>query len=269
MAGRLDDLDVNAILSLQHYVRQRTVPLLLRRGDGECELLGTGTLAELSGRKFIITARHCVNGRPLQNLIVPEKPADVAVLKPVQGVVVSAPATDEIDVAIIDVSETWMSIQLSDGWQFVKDADVGNYTASDAFLIVGFPEELMRRVSDGVAGPPVMIITGMIAGAPASAENVQPGLDRFFRYARESRVLGGGDAPSLDLHGVSGAAVWQYTPQPDVAFWSPGKCLQMLAVEHACKHDEYVRAHDWRMVTMIVEKVVAGLVEVRSPDQPS
>ena len=112
-----------------------------------------------------------------------------------------------------------------------------------------------------------MIITSMIAGIPPGVENAKTGLDRFFHYARESKKLGGGTVSSIELPGVSGAAVWQYTPLADAGLWSPARCLQMLAVEHAYKLCEYVRGHDWRAVMMIVGKVAAGETEVRTPDE--
>ena len=84
MSGRLEHLDESAIAALQFYIQQRTVPLLLRQDDGEYELLGTGTLAELLGRKFIVTARHSVVGRPLEKLHLPEAPAEVSTLKPLR-----------------------------------------------------------------------------------------------------------------------------------------------------------------------------------------
>jgi hypothetical protein len=256
MTGRIQDHTGGEINAIQLFITQRTVPLLLDRKNGTFEMLGSGTLAELSDRKFIVTARHSVAGKSLQDLALPVSPANKSALQTLGGIVMSMPTTDKVDIAVIDVSNTWLASQPSDGWQFITEANVGQFSAANAFLIVGYPIALMKATSGEISGPPMMVITGMISGAPTSVSDYEPGLDRFFLYGPKSETLDGKTVESIALPGVSGAAVWQYTPFEGAGMWSPDKCLQMLAVENAYKADEYVRAHDWRMVLEIVHKAL-------------
>ena len=109
MSGRIQDHTGGEINAIQLFIKQRTVPLLLDRKDGTFEMLGSGTLAELSSRKFIVTARHSVAGKPLQDLALPESPANKSALRTLGGIEMSMPVTDKIDIAVIDVSNTWRS----------------------------------------------------------------------------------------------------------------------------------------------------------------
>src|SRR5271165_5426753 len=109
MSKRIQDQTGAEINAIQLFIKQRTVPLILDLRNGTFEMLGSGTLAELSGRKFIVTARHSVAGKPLQDLVLPASPANKSELQTLGGIEMSMPDTDKVDIAVIDVSNTWLA----------------------------------------------------------------------------------------------------------------------------------------------------------------
>ena len=118
-------------------------------------------------------------------------------------------------------------------------------------MIVGYPKPKMLPSGRDINGPPVMVLTRLLREVPASAmepENkgaevfpVNKGVDLFFECQREATNLIGEPEEMIALEGISGTSVWQYTDFKG-SIWSPERCVRIVAVESACKKEEYIRA---------------------------
>src|SRR5215213_2676763 len=89
----------------------------------------------------------------------------------------------------------------------LDNVDVSASTTS--VWVVGYPASRVSIVDKRLVAEPTTVLTERLREVPAKARPpVHDGLDLFYEYARTAHLLGKGEALTPELHGVSGAAIW-------------------------------------------------------------
>ena len=106
-------------VAIERFALNVTMPIFLEVGDSG-GLLATGTLFKVSGRTFLITARHVFDGLPdLTRLAFPENPIRGGLFT-FGSFTVLKPTEDYIDVAAVELESAETIARLDANWQFLS-----------------------------------------------------------------------------------------------------------------------------------------------------
>lgn len=224
----------------------RTVPVLC---DGDAvDQVGTGTLFDLDGRLFFVTAGHIFDDIKPQNLSLPTNPMS-SDLQTLGAHTLYRPREIHIDIAVLELLEHTIVEKLRAGWHVLTLANIAPCAEQATFVICGYPSCLVRRRGERLTGTLISAYTERFRGIPPNAKKpVDPNLDLFFHYDHSADDVFGNEIATPHLGGTSGSSVWQYIEPPADRFWSVDKSLKVVGIQAAFVEGEYARAVNWTYV---------------------
>ena len=248
-------------------MRSASIPLIFKYGDIYFSA-GTGTLFEISGRHFIITARHVFDRHDPTRLAYPEHP-DQTVVRTVGISRLVKPDTDQIDVAVIEILEDVTKQKLTTGWKFLTLNNVAPATNNGIFALMGYPSELSTQKEKWKPASGIIYFSNRMMLAPHGASNLNPDIDLFFEYDAVVIKEGSEEVQAPDLTGTSGGAIWELGDL-EGGIWAPGKVLKVVGVQSAQLKKQYFRAVSWAAVASIFGQMEEDLrTAIRQVLEPS
>lgn len=132
-----DDLIQQAFNAVYGLARRTTVPFIVEMGD-QAESVGTGTLIEVNGRYFIVTAEHIAQYIAQCELGIPigGHRSEIWVLG--SGLIKDV---RKYDVAVFRIEDEASVARLKEGWEFLKPENVhlGTLPKDIPIFLYGFP----------------------------------------------------------------------------------------------------------------------------------
>jgi hypothetical protein len=210
--------------AIQKFILKSTIPILVEREDGKPSPVGTGTLVAIDARHFIITARHLFEDdwSALEHLAVPDA-LDSDSYTRLLSLVCSTSKNGEIDIAILEITNTESIREIKATWNFLTLENVDVSASAKNVRIVGYPGSKYSIVGKRLVADPVTVLTERLSNTPKAARQpVYEGLDLFYAYGQRVQLLGTGEATTPELYGMSGTAVWDVSRQPAAGdLWLP------------------------------------------------
>ncbi|VVD63011.1 hypothetical protein PPN31114_00201 [Pandoraea pneumonica] len=194
------NLRLTEAVAFEKFAMRSTVPLFLNWDGRGVALVGTGTLFEIAGRFFIVTALHIFAGfaeAHFQELAFSDDPID-GNLHTFGSTTIAKSVPDHHDVAVVELLDQTTIGKLRTGWRFLTLDNVGLPTSTlrdGALLLAGYPRS-DHSPEDGwvangkVRGRFVSAYSQRIPTIPANAD--QPadlGIDIFCDYGRTATTL--------------------------------------------------------------------------------
>lgn len=243
------------IMAIERFALNVTMPILIDI-NGTAQLLATGTLFEIEGRVFVITARHIFDDVPdLTTLAYPANPIKGG-LHTLGSFEILKPKEEHIDVAAIELKSPETISNLRAGWKFLSLSNVASAspeTADRAFFLSGYPASLAKISDSLVKGAFTTAYTQRIPVIPKEAKApVSPDLDIFFDYGHDATSLSGNPVTTPELPGTSGASVWELKPVLD-GVWTPEAATRVVGIQSSYIHSKYFRAKNWLAVAKVLE----------------
>ena len=248
-------LSSNEATAIERFALNATMPILIDVG-GTTHLQATGTLFEIEGRVFVVTARHIFDDVPdLTTLAYPENPVKGG-LYTLGSFEVLKPKEEHIDVAAIELKTPETISNLRAAWQFLSIKNVApasSETEDGTFFLSGYPVSLAQSSHSWVKGAFVTAYTQRLPTVPKEAKApVSPELDIFFEYGHEATSLSGQAVKTPKLPGTSGASVWKLMPVINKV-WTPEAATRVVGIQSTYFHSNYFRAKNWWAVAKVLE----------------
>ena len=249
--------------AIEKFCLNVTIPILLETPDG-ARLHATGTLFEIAGRRFIITARHIFDGLPdLKKLAFPENPSKGG-LHTFGSFHLARPTEEHFDVAVMELQDDATIKKLVSHWQFLSLDNVAlpSNTLSDGlFFLAGYPASLTKNTAGWVHGAFATVYTQRLDSVPIEAEKpVIADLDMFFEYGKDATPITGKHLQTPELPGTSGTSVWEYRHLV-TGVWSPESTTRVVGVQSSYIHTKYFRAKNWRAVAEVIKRIDQHLAD--------
>lgn len=217
-------MDVNTIfqqfmLASQNYIQNRTAAVYLELTPQET-FVGSALCIAIEGRTFIATAAHNFDGLSSRGRVTvfSANRSSAVPLAVIAGNYRSNRAADTPDVAWLEIDQS--SAASSDLVGIHVESILMNHQldSSFAYLITGFPRDLMRESKIGnhtnIVLPLVLYMTGI-------SPHGNSGDDIVLDYQRQG-IGPNGFGTMSEPHGMSGGGIWlipSSTENPSV--WSP------------------------------------------------
>lgn len=254
-------LSVEEASAIERFALNVTIPILIDIG-GRTALLATGTLFEIDGRVFIITARHIFDDIPdLTKLAYPDSPIKGG-LHTLGSFEIFKPKEEHIDVAAVELRTPKTLNNLCAAWQLLTLNNVAapsSDLSDGAFFLSGYPASLTKEAEGWLKGTFATAYTQRLPDVPKeAAAPVFENLDLFFEYGHDAISITGKPVATPELPGVSGASVWELKP-PSEGMWTPEKLTRVVGIQSAYVHSKYFRAKNWLAVAQVLELVDARL----------
>ncbi|MCW8932661.1 MAG: hypothetical protein OQL19_20800 [Gammaproteobacteria bacterium] len=249
--------------ALEHFVLKVTIPLLIDNEEYPV-LHATGTLFEIQGRYFIITARHIFKDITDPKLLAyPESPQKGRIYT-LGTLEIFKPTEEHIDVAAIELKSSETIEILRKNWQFLSLDNVAQLSAqtedSHVFLS-GYPAQLTNNSEGWVKSKFSTAYTQRIPDVPTYADKpIIEGMDHFFDYGKEATSITGEVVNTPKLPGTSGASVWELKESTGI-IWSPESAARVIGIQSSYTHSKYFRAKNWLAVAKVLEKVDVNIAE--------
>lgn len=250
--------------AIEKFVLKVSIPIFLENGKSG-GLHATGTLFKISGRSFIITARHVFDGlndkHALSRLAYPEKPfhSDLYTLGQFN---LLRPSDKHLDVAAVELLCPETIGRLEENWRFLGLENVAapSVASSDGkFFVAGYPVSLTSVNKAGwTQGKLATAYTVRLPDVPVEAEPPVTGeLDLFFDYGHDAKSVTGELVKTPELPGVSGASVWELKPVQEI--WTPEAATRVVGIQSSYIHSKYFRAKSWWAVARLLEEADESL----------
>ncbi len=241
--------------AIERFTLSVTVPILYDKGDS-APVFATGTLFEIDGRFFIITARHVLdNIHDSTKLVYPESPLQ-GQLFTLGSIEIYKPKEEHIDIAVMELKNLETIQRLKTNWKFLSLNNVSSpseVSGDGAFFVSGYPQALTEADNSRTKSKFVTAYTQRMPSAPAEAKYVIPELDLFFVYEEQAISVSGATVSTPELPGVSGASIWELRSTSGI--WSPEKVARVVGIQSAYIHSKYLRATRWWAVAKVLEQV--------------
>jgi hypothetical protein len=256
----LGQLYRGAIDAMNSVADRATVPLLLREGD-LAGIQGTGTLFEIEGRHYIVTAQHVIAG--MASLAVP-----VADHESIRWLAVDQTASNaHADVAVIRLGAPMVD-ELRGSRDFLTLDHVSFEPMPEGcqFLVYGYPKKAFRQDGLKIFSRPMGYLTlehpGPIDPAFPYDPPYDPALEFMLEYGSRAKNLQTGETeeapPPSGFEGVSGCSVWGI-PDPAAptadAIWSPRTAAKIVAIQVSVLRHEWIRCRRWCAVTKLIAEL--------------
>ena len=240
-----------AVHAVEALARRATVPFVVEKDD-QAESVGTGTLFEIEGDHFIVTAEHVGRDIARYELGVPCGPDRREIWFLGDGVVTKS---EKYDVAVYRIDNPQSVATLKQAWEFLTldNIELSAPTVDTNFLLHGYPTDLSPKTDDVIAAAPVAAVTTSYTGPttnfPIAARPYDPRIDLLLNHPMRTVDLktgAGVDAP--DLRGISGCSVWTVAlpHQCDAnQVWSPRAAAKIVAVEASVRAGHWIRCTRW------------------------
>ncbi|WP_143016488.1 hypothetical protein [Paraburkholderia phenazinium] len=263
-----DHMDKTSLI--EQFTQSVTVPIIFDHAEKGSATYASGSLFEIGGRYFLITARHIfepLSDEYRRQLAYPGDRRGGA-LYTFGNFDLCLPTEEHIDVAAMELKSPETIGQLKKGWQFLSLANVGRPEMANPgaeYLLAGYPsdDEKHAWVREGnIKGRFLQAYSHMLPQAPAHAEKpVVKELDLFFDYAKTaSEKRSGNQVQTPDLRGTSGCSVWQFV-ESDNKVWTAESNMRVIGIQSGFLHTEFFRAKNWWAVAKVLEQVDASLAE--------
>jgi hypothetical protein len=257
--------------AIEKFVLNVTIPIVLETGD-EARLHATGTLFQLAGRQFVITARHIFSDlSDWTKLAFPEAPLKGR-LNTFGNFNLSRPREESFDIAIMELLDDETIEKLKDGWQFLSLDNVAlpsTITPDGSFFLSGYPTSLTKMVNGWLHSTIATVYTQRITNVPPKVNPpIIPGLDLCFEYGHEATCITGKKVQTPKLHGASGASVWEYKPVPS-SVWTPESVTRVVGVQSGYLHSKLFLAKNWWTVSkalVMIDHKIAQAVQSKLHD---
>jgi hypothetical protein len=243
MPSEQEVMQALAVHAIEQFVSTFTIPIMyeFQGGDG---ILGTGTLFEIGGKYFIVTASHLFDPEDFrtefqeefdpQKLACPDRRSRIPAQPTTFGEFDLCRAVQtgfDHDVAFLELKAAEKIERLKSGWTFLTLDQVGLPTQEELHFLAGYPVALVRREREFYSGPLAVLRTIRLPQPPEGArEPIDARFDFFFKYGTQVHV-GGDDKvmESLRLQGASGGSLCQLvlTEEP---LWMPTKAIRIVAI---------------------------------------
>ena len=234
-----------------------TVPIFRETHDG-AELLASGTLFEVAGLKFVITARHIFDVVSDPKKLAYAESRSKGDMHTFGNFQIGKPTEKHFDVAVMALQSNETISKLKAGWRFLslENVSVPSSSASDgSILLAGYPCARTQKSDRWLRGSFLAVYTQRFLKPPSEAEEpINPGLDLFFDYAREATSITGTPVATPELEGCSGASVWEYR-RSSSPIWTAESAVRVVAVQSAYVHSKYFRAINWLAVAKVLEMI--------------
>ncbi|SEE27230.1 hypothetical protein SAMN05444161_5293 [Rhizobiales bacterium GAS191] len=255
------------IRAIEAFISKSTIPLLIKK-EGKLILLGTGTLFRVSGRFFIITARHLLDAprEGIDVFVVPDSQIGPKITQ-LQRISYSAPDTEDIDVGAFEILDGESIQAIQQNWNFLTLDNVRIDGFGAPLWIYGYPVERSDLDSVPFRIESISIVTELLEGVPAGAsEPIREGLDFFLVHSKtglEVAIRNPADVPKEGktprLRGVSGASVWYVDQPPIEGIWGPERVTKAVAIQVSVAHGNFVRVQSWVAVAILMSMIDAEL----------
>jgi hypothetical protein len=249
----------HALEAAKLFAAKVTVPVCY--GKAFPEPIGTGTLIRVANRLFIVTAAHVIEGLDLSLLAVPSAPQDGLPLG-ISGMLLRPPPAlrDEVDVAVMEVSQGDRSRQLEGSWGALTLEDMErNPNPNGVFALCGYPSEKLRPDGKTLRCVLIAAFTERIPPPANASGPINDGLDLFFKAEPFGVDTDGDEVVTPNLRGCSGAAIWQYTETTGTTLWTPKRALKVVGVQSSAMNGEWFRAKSWATVLSALRSADAAL----------
>jgi hypothetical protein len=253
-------IDRHLAVAVEQFMRSVTVPILADRSGEQLAHLGTGTLFDVSGKMFLVTAKHIFDGEDLDKIAIPESPRESKVhtlgSRAIFSLDDSSDREFDIVVSRLDVDAICNSIRAN--WRCLSFADTSTADEHGRFVICGYPSALItERTKSGYAdlvATALIFYTNRIPVPNGAQAPVDERIDLFFRHEKESKSLTGESITSPKFQGISGASVWQTFPTPAGSIWTPQSALKVVGIQSGARHGDYLRAKSWDYVRETIRR---------------
>ena len=250
--------------ALEQFTATVTVPVLYDdERSGLVDQLGTGTLLNIEGRYFLVTADHLFNHRDPGRFAIPKGRvnADLHSIGPGQFWRPKLlPNEPDVDIAIFELQDEFTLSYVKTGWRVLTLENAGPASPyAGEFVLCGYPSARGWRTKDAIGGGLITMFTQRMPEIPPEAHPPpHPALDLFFFYGTEAPTLDGKTAQLPALDGASGAAVWEYTEPKNGLLWAPERVLKVVGVQSSMelvqKGQRYFRVKSWAAVLKMLRQ---------------
>jgi hypothetical protein len=263
---------------MQLRVSASTVPILIENGPAPLQS-GTGTLFQVAGAKFIVTARHVLDeaqndSRSLWSF----DPTSAGPFMQLRGD--WAGFGEPCDVVILKLHDT--SIERFALKHFLTLGEVDSSHSpndSSAYFLYGFPLEWTsaNTKTKTVGGKPLSFLVNCYDGDTETLRGFDPRVHFALAFSRRDVVdldgLDGADLPRY-YGGISGAGVWKVWGRgqhgPDIRGWTSARA-KLVAVQTGVYGDSVAKATRWDFVRQLLERYYPTLLRaaesVHRPDR--
>lgn len=262
----IDASDPLILETLKRYAARHTLPLQRFLDDGRATHEGTATLLEIGHRAFLVTAAHVFDGVSLDEFVVPPSLAGGQAV-PLSFQLYRPKEEDKYDVAVLELTDADAIMRLRAGWSSLSLDSISRPSAAfgGMFAVCGYPESRVRRQAQGVACSLIAAFTERMKEPPTNTKfAVEPGIDMFFHYDPEATDTAGEPIATPQLHGVSGASVWEYHHAIEGA-WEASKALKVVGVQASFREGEWFRATTWNVVLAMLRMIDTELERATAP----
>jgi hypothetical protein len=248
---REDLLEPEAVRAVELFMRSATIPLLYDHTTTHS--IAGGTLFQISGRHFIVTVRHLFDGLDPERLAYPAHfmKGDLHTLGHCQ---ISKPASDKIDVAVIELLEGATISRLAYGWRFLTLDNMASPSPDGLFVLVGYPSSLSKQVGGWVGAHGLALYSTRLANVPPQARDLVPEFDLFFDHKTTSYGREGQETETPKLLGTSGSSIWECVDSTRVV-WTPEQCAKVVGVQSGYLPARYFRAAAWAAVALVLRQI--------------
>jgi hypothetical protein len=243
--------------AIEQFAAHVTVPVLYDDPKA-ADQVGTGTLFSIDERLFLVTASHLFDDRDPGRFTIPAPPSTQLYGLGDFNLIRTA---DFYDIAVLELQDGQTISRLTGGWwQPLTLANVGRASESGIFALSGYPSARAVKRGDLIGASLITAYTERMSMPPAEAEHpIDPRLDLFFRYNREALDVDGKTIKTPDLHGCSGASIFEYRESDVIQFWTPEQCLKIVGVQSSFRRGDYFRGKSWDAVLELLRRTDVGL----------
>lgn len=244
-------------LAIEQFILNVTIPIFVET-EGRAKLHATGTLFEIAGRQFIITARHIFEDLPdLTKMAFPENPRK-GKLYTLGSFRIAKPKQEHIDIAVMELQSEETIAKLKANWKFLRMENVelpSTASFDGVFFLSGYPTSLTKIATDEVQSMIVTAYTQRISYDQIGEKyNANPELDLFFEYGHTATSITGEEIETPELRGLSGASVWEYKPNTST-IWAPESNTRVVGVQSHYLHSKCFLAKNWWAVGKVLEMI--------------
>ena len=112
---------------------------------------------------------------------------------------------------------------------------------------------------------PVTLVTELLPDVPVDAAlPVSQGLDLFFVHKKMALTPSGSIEEVPDMHGVSGASIWELDQTGQAEPWLPERFVKAVGVQSSFSRGNYIRGKSWFAVVNLLAKIDDELKEAIS-----
>ncbi|MBU4566555.1 MAG: hypothetical protein KMY53_00045 [Desulfarculus sp.] len=248
------------------------IPLLFySTKDQALGIAGTGSMFDLDGRIFLITAAHVFDDHKIEDIGVPVlNKNNMALVQNdvggksyiLEGRTIIALGSGivrlhgKIDIALIEIENYEVILQLKDTYELLGYDCFEYIKRKESVIIAGFPISLVEKYAGRMIPKILYFETEIIPPPPQEecADTIE--LYHFFMGYDEIEEINKGSIDPLDLQGISGGAIWQIDPRvPRDRLWTAARAMKLIGVERSARKGKFIRGTHLHALVVMFERV--------------